>query len=894
LAVTLPVRGQADLTRPVTGTFTDITVVEFMEILETRYQTKFYYDPSKIPYYRLTFEFNEEPLYRALTRFLDGSNLDVIKFGNGIVLANKHVSTRSSIEKLIENWESGEFTKPISYEPLRMDLTLGDWTAPAAENLNLSGSVRDKYTQEGIVGVVIQNQLTGLGTVTDENGKFELQGSPGNYQYLISYLGYQPINLELGWYADGHMDLEMQVWALNLSEVVVEATAVQNKIDETQIGVEALSVQDIRELPSFLGEADVLKSLEQLPGVSTVGEASTGFNVRGGNIDQNLVMLDDAILFNASHVLGLFSIFNADAVRNVSLYKGNIPAQYGGRLSSVLQVESKDANTKRWQGRGGIGLASSRLVMDGPLGESTGLLVGLRSSYSNWLLRRVRKSSVRDSRAYFGDAILKINHQFNDEHSVSISTYLSHDFFQFTDEFGYSWTSWLGNLKWRYLINNNTSFSTSVISGRYDSNQFVPQGDDAFDLFNGISYLKVKSNLSFQNENHFFNTGIEAISLDMDPERIEPYSIRSSINSSFLSKDQGMELGVYINDEINISPRISFSAGIRFSYYAALGPMTLRKYREGLPRTSENAIGTEVFDKNDKIASYQGLEPRFSFSYRIDDRQAVKFSYNRLKQYIHLVSSTATSTPVDIWQLSNDYLQPQNSSNFSAGYFRKLADDWDVSVEGFYKELTDLPLFKDLASLLLNEELETEIVPGIGRSYGAEFSLVRSLGEVSGHLAYTFSRSEAMSISSHLTEQIDNNQWHFSQFDQPHQLNIQFKYEMDPVHHVQFGFAYKTGRPITVPVSNYEVQGVLITHYSGRNLFRVPAYHRFDIGYTVDKSKAKIRGLRSSWTVSFYNLYGRKNAFSIYFRRDSRNIQRAYKLSVLGATFPSLTWNFMW
>ncbi len=883
---------QNTLNIPISGNFEDLTIVEFLEILETRHGVKVYYVPSKVPFYRQSFHFDSVPLYRALESFLDGIKLDVIKYRDVIYLADKLTVTSSDLEDILAKWSDGSYQKPISDQPRTESLYFGDSLKMPRGKVELRGSIIDKYTGEPIVGAVLQNYISGLGTTSDEEGRFVLQEDPGFHQYVVSYLGYQDIVVSLHWYESGEHTFEMQVHALNLTEVVVEASSLQNKIEEAQIGVEAISMKEIREIPAFLGEVDILKSIEQLPGVSAVGEASAGFNVRGGNIDQNLVMLDDALLFNASHALGFFSIFNADAVRNVSLYKGNIPAQYGGRLSSVLQVELKDGNPNKWQGRGGVGLASARLVLDGPASDKTRLVIGLRSSYSNWLLRRIRKTNIRDSRIYFGDAIFKVTHRLNDQHTITASTYLSYDEFEFAREFGYNWSTALANLRWSFFINNRLNLTTSLITGDYDSNQFIPEGDDAFNLRNGIDYWKLRSNLSFQNERHFINLGTEVLKLNMDAERIEPFHSESSIKEETIDKDQGIEVGIYANDESDLGNRFSLSGGIRFSYYAALGPSKVRIYDPQHTKSPGTIISEQSYRSGEKIIDYSAIEPRLSLNWKWTEDQSIKLSYNHLQQYVHLISNTASPTPVDIWQLANVHLQPQAADNFSLGYFKQKENLWEFAIEAFYKKIDDLPQFKDLATLLVNETIETEILAAEGRSYGIELSYERKVGRWRGAFAYTYGRSEARTNGLFAEEIINDNRWYFSYFDQPHQLNMQFKYSIDPVQHLQLGFSYKTGRPITVPIANYQVQDVLVTHYSDRNLFRVPAYHRFDIGYTIDKSQAKLKGFRNSFTVSFFNLYGRKNAFSIYFRRDSNNIQRAYKLSVLGSVFPSITWNF--
>ncbi len=883
---------QSIINQPISGNYHDITIVEFLEILEGKYGVSFYYHPTKIPYYQQSHTFDGVPLYKALGAFLEGSNLDIIKYNNDIVIVNKYTATREDILDLKQKWDDGVFTKPISDEPEYLDLYFGDSLQFETDPFTLSGFVLDSYSGDPVVGAVIRDKAKGLGTASDENGYYTLLLTPGTHHYTVSYLGYQDIELRLRIYQSYEQNFDMKVHALNLSEVVVEASVVQNKVAETQIGVELISMSDVKELPSFLGEADILQSIQQLPGVSTAGEASSGFNVRGGNIDQNLVLLDDALIFNANHALGLFSVFNTDAVRNATLHKGGIPAQFGGRLSSVLQVELKDGNPKKWRGSGGVGLASARLVMDGPLTSNTGLLVGLRSSYSNWLLRQGNNPNIRGSRVYFGDGIVKISRRFSDKHTISGTGYLSHDFFQLNDEFGYDWSTRFIDFKWRYLIGNQLSLSTSFVSSGYDSHQFVPEGSGAFEIATGINYQKIKSNLSFQNDRHFINTGVEGMQLQMHPEKIGPYHPGSVIDSKEINRDKALEISIYVNDEINLNPFLSISAGLRFTRFLSLGPSSVFNYDRDDGRTVASTSDISVFSKNEVIQTYSGLEPRVALNLRLNTSQSIKISYNYLKQYIHLLSNTASATPVDIWQLANVHLKPQTAHNYSAGFFINDQEEWEISLEAFYKDINNLTQFRDLATLLVNEQIETEITQGKAKTYGIELGVEKKSGKWTTNMAYTFSRSQARTESAFPEEIINSNRWYYAPFDQPHQFNIQAKRQINPVQQLQFGFVFKSGRPITVPVAGYGVQNIIVTHFSDRNTFRVPAYHRLDFGYTLNRSKTKTKGLRSSFTLSLYNLYARKNAYTIYFKRDSRNIQRAYKLSILGATFPSLTWNF--
>ena len=889
------IRAQSVLNIPVSGSFQNITLFEFVQILENRYNVRFYYVPDKLPVYTQSLELEHVPLFEALESFLKGSLLKVVKYKDiGIVLITENNFRADYIEGIITKWDQGIYTKPVKSEPQYLDLLFGDSTGiPDGKTFVLTGTLRDKYTNEPIVGAIIQDQASGFGLTSDEQGSFSYSLPVGKNSLLIQYLGYQTVQLQVEIYKDGSIDLDLQVWTMNLEEIVVEGAAALREVDDTRIGVEAMSIKEIKELPSFLGEADILKSLELLPGVNSVGEASTGFNVRGGNLDQNLVLVDEAILFNTSHALGLFSILNPDVVRNFSLFKGSIPAQYGGRLSSVLNIELKEGNSPRWQGSGGLGLASSRIMVEGPLSHRTGLLIGLRSSYSNWLIKTLEAPDVRNSRVYFGDGLFKLIHQLNDRNQLALSGYASYDYFRFAKDFGYTWASTILSLRWRYLVSNRVTLLSHLVKGGYQSRQFEPEGSDAFNYYSGIDYWKAKSNLSFQGANHFLQAGLEILRYEMRPEELEPVHTRSGLTPVLQEKDQAWDASFYLNDDIDLTDDFSISVGARISFYRNIGPRQVYIYTDGLPRISGNIQDSLQFRRSESIATYQGFEPRLSFHYRLNELSALKLSYNRQTQNLHLISNSTTATPTALWQLSNFHFEPASSDNFSIGYFREYGDVWESAVELYYKKARRLLEFKDLADLLLNEQLETEVVSGTGKAYGMEFSVSKKYGLWTGNLAYTYSRSLIKFNNELAGEQINNGKWFPSSYDQPHQFNIQIKHSMNPVHSFQIHFTYKQGRPVTAPVGAYLLGDVLVTNYSERNRYRIPDYHRLDLSYTLDRTQSRMKGLKSSFTLAFYNVYGRKNPYTIFFQRDERGIHQAYKLSVLGSVFPSLTWNFI-
>ncbi|MEM9888330.1 MAG: TonB-dependent receptor [Bacteroidota bacterium] len=886
---------QTVLDNRVSGRYKSTTILEILQDFEKQVDVKFYFDPDKLPYYKLNFEFKDVRVLDALNEIFEGKSFAYANFeGNKIVITRRANFNKAYASELVERWEAGEVELPNLNEPEEISLTIGEEGQKSKKRVRFSGRLLDAENRSSIIGATLTTE-EGKGTATDANGNFELELTPGEHNISIRYIGYRLILLTLNIYEDGAEVLTMNTNPLELDEVVVKAQAADKNVRSAQIGVEALTPSTIKELPAFLGEADVIKSLETLPGVSSVGDGASGFNVRGGGIDQNLVLQDEALVFNSSHVLGFFSIFNPDVVQAVTLYKGHIPAQYGGRLSSVLDIELKEGNYEKIAVSGGIGLISSRLQVETPIVKGkTSLLLGGRVSYSDWLLKRVELPDARSSSAYFYDGIGKITHQFNADSKLSISYYNSFDFFRFARDFGFEWRTQILNLEWQQIWNSKLSSTTSIIGGDYISSQFDPIGTDAFTLENGLQYGKVKQNFFYNpNEKHAINFGAVATFYDMRPESIRPRSNSSGIGNRTIEKEQAYEIGAYVNDEYTINDKISLALGLRYSWYQNFGADEVFQYQEGAPRTVQNIVDTIRFGTGENIVNYGGLEPRASLKIQLSPNSSVKFSYNRLQQFIHLISNTAVATPVDVWQLSNTFIQPKIANNYSAGLFKNFAGNkWETSIEAYYRSIDNQLDFKDLPSLFLNEHIETELLNGEGRTYGAEFYIKKNLGRWTGWLSYTFSRSETRILANFADEIVNNETWFPAYFDQPHQLTFFTRCEVNQSQTFTANFTYRSGRPITAPIAGYFIGSALIPHYSERNQFRIPDYHRLDLAYTFDNKKAKLKGLKSSFTIAIYNVYFRRNPFSVFFKRDTSNIPQAFQLAVLGSALPSATYNF--
>lgn len=882
----------------ITGDYRGISIIDLLAHLKNKYPVMFYFNPEEIPAYEVNLQFREAPFYEALNDILSGTGLVYAPLQPGeVVIVPKQSLNKEYAESLKKKWEDGTFRWPEYGGSRELPLQYGTpGNAKAGAKITFSGVVRDEKTGEPITGATLLARGSQRGTATDAQGKFLLEFTPGEYTIDVQYIGYESLVIQLSIYAKGEAGLEMAAAAFNLEEVIIKAKADDSNVRSTQIGVENLSVKTIKQLSSLLGEADVLKSLETLAGVSTVGEGASGVNVRGGNIDQNLIMQDGAPILNSSHALGFFSAFNPDVIGSVSLYKGSIPAQFGGRVSSVLDVQLRDGNYQQWSASGGIGLAFGRLTIEGPIiRDRLSVIAGGRLSYSDWMLRTVRTPNVKRSAVAFSDYTIKVSQKIGTKHLLSLSGYQSNDYFRYSNEFGYAWSTQLLTASWNYLISDRLSAGVKLIGGDYKSHLFEPTGGEAFDLTGGIRYYSGKASVFYQQSATLqLTSGIEWNRYEPKPEEVSPKGENSTIAPKTVDKDLGEEYGAFVNGEWTINPRISVSGGLRYSFYRQLGPRSVYLYEEGLPVEPSNTIDTVLYASGKTIQTYGGIEPRISFKYELGRDRSVKLSYNRLYQYLHLVSNTAAATPVDLWQVSTLHIAPQSANVYSMGYFQNFRQTlWQFSIELYYKQLENLLTYKELPQLLLNEQLETALLPAKGKAYGFEVSVKKTSGKWSGQLAYTFSRSFLRTHSAFPWENINEAKWFPANFDQPHQINLVLRNQMSPVHSITFNFTFRTGRPFTIPTANYLVDGVVITHYSPRNEGRLPAYHRLDFSFSSDKTQTKEKGYRSSLTFSFYNLYAHKNTFSVYYRRSVNNQQQAYRLAVIGTIIPAISYNFI-
>ncbi|MCP9236950.1 TonB-dependent receptor [Lewinella sp. JB7] len=780
-------------------------------------------------------------------------------------------------------------------------VVLGTTLVQAQTNVTVRGYVRDLSNGETLIGATVYLDGTSKGTVTNEYGFYSLTVAPGTYTLVAGYLGFEDQRTSLDLFENQTYDFALGESGKLLQEVVVTAEEEDRNVSTVQMSVERLDMTTIEKLPSLLGEVDVLRSIQLLPGVTSVGEGAAGFNVRGGSIDQNLVILDEAPVFNSSHLFGFFSVFNPDAVKGVKLYKGGIPARYGGRLSSILDVRMKEGNNQHFEVQGGIGTIFSRLSVEAPIvkDRSSFLLAG-RRSYIDVLAAPFLNDDLAGTQLNFYDLTLKTNYRFSDKDQVFLSGYLGRDVFSPGDDAGFSWGNATGTLRWNHLFTDKLFSNLTFYYSDYD--YAIDFGDDpdedAFNWDASIINTSVKPEFSyFISPTNILRFGGQAIHYRFEPANAIAVSDGDEIDIS-ISRQWALESSLFVENEVTLFERLKLNYGLRVSHFAYLGGRNVYTFgealRTGLPRPLTGVTPTA---RDETIEDWFNFEPRAAAQYSLNDNSSVKASYQRTVQYIHLLSNTTASIPLDIWTPSTNNIDPQLADQYAIGYFRNLRDNrYEVSVEAYYKDFSNLIDYIDGADLVLNEFVEGQVLTGKGRAYGTELQVKKTEGRASGWLSYTLARTER------LVEGINNGDWYPTRFDQTHNFNLTGFYELSDRVTLSATFVYNTGTPLTLANSGYYQLGYFVPHNAGnaRNNFRIPDYHRLDFSVTLDpKAEKADRRWRGQWIFGVYNLYARRNPFTVYGDQiDGRTLPgsvintEAIKLSVVGSIIPSVSYNF--
>ena len=760
------------------------------------------------------------------------------------------------------------------------------------DNHTISGYIKDAANGETIIGANVYIEEIGSGTVSNEYGFYSVNLPAGSYTLIFSYVGFDTRMEKVTIDQDIKLDMEIGVESQELQEVVISSEAANANVSSTEISVNKLDIGTIKKVPTLLGEVEILRSIQLLPGVSSVGEGATGFNVRGGSIDQNLVLLDEAPVYNSSHLFGFFSVFNPDAVKDVKLYKGGIPARYGGRLSSILDVRMKEGNNKKLAINGGIGAIFSRLSVEAPIiKDKASFIIAGRRSYADVLAQPFLSEEAEGSALNFHDLTLKTNWTLGEKDRLFLSGYTGRDNFRFGDDAGFNWGNATATLRWNHIYNDGLFGNVTAYYSDYDYQlSFGAESNNRFDWDAAIKNYAIKPEFTwFVNPNNQVRFGGQLIIYEFNPGNAIGISEGEALDLS-LENRFAIESALYIENELTPSDRFTVNYGLRLSHFNYVGEGDVFTFDTETPVGQRRTVtSTESFDQWESIQTYANLEPRLSLKFQLNNKESLKATYNRTAQYIHLLSNTAASTPVDIWTPSTNNIRPQISDQVAIGYFLNSADNTlEFSVETYFKRLDNLIDYVDGADLLLNPFIEGDILEGKGRAFGLELFLRKTAGRFTGWASYTLARSER------LVEGINNNEWYATRFDQTHNLSLTTFYEASKRLDISASFGIISGTPLTLPTTRIEQQGFIIPHNidNARNNFRIPVYHRLDFSATLQGKKNLTRRWQSEWVFSVYNVYGRRNAFSIFTRQTSNGVKEAVRLSVFGSFIPAVAYNF--
>ncbi|WP_149276057.1 TonB-dependent receptor [Pareuzebyella sediminis] len=769
----------------------------------------------------------------------------------------------------------------------------------AQQRFTLSGTVYEASSNETLIGVTIAFPELKTGVTTNEYGFYSVTLPEGDYRTVVSYLGFKEIERTISLTQNQKLNFSLEEAAQELQEVVVTEDIEKLDIRKPQMSVNALAVETIKKIPVILGEADVIKSILLLPGVTNAGEGASGFNVRGGAVDQNLILLDEAIIFNSSHLFGFFSVFNPDAIKDIKLYKGGIPSRYGGRLSSVLDIFQKEGNSKTLRMNGGIGAVASRLLIEGPIKkDKAAFLIGGRASYAHLFLPLFDI----DNTAYFYDLNTKISYNINERNSIFLSGYFGRDVFGISESFVNTYGNAVGNFRWNHLFSDKLFSNLSLIYSDYYYGlklDFV-----GFNWNSGIQNFNVKYDLKhYLSDKLQVNYGLNNIYYRFNPGKIEPSNSNSGIVEEQLVQKYANEFAAYIDIEHDITPHLSLNYGLRFSNFMRLGQDQLNIYENDNPINFDPQLSiyqeAEPIETTDPgrggtLATFNNLEPRVALAYTLDDDNSIKASYTRLAQYLHLLSNTNSPTPLDVWTPSGPFIKPQLLDQYALGYFRNIGNgDYSFETEAFYKDIANRIDYIDGANLIANDAIEQVILNGEARAYGLEFLLRKNEGKFQGWLAYTLSKSEQKTPGRTSEETgINKGEWYNTPYDKTHDLSIYGNYELNEKWNFNTNFVFQTGQPTNYPIGQFEFQGLTVPYYGFRNAQRLPSYHRIDVSATLTPKKNKERKWQAEWVFSVYNLYNRKNAASINFRRNlDTGANEAVRTSIFGIV-PAVTYNF--
>ncbi len=775
----------------------------------------------------------------------------------------------------------------------------------ATKYYTITGSVKDSSENNNKMANATININYGQKLLlADADGKFKFTIKEGELILVIKYVNYLPFRYRGIITKDTDITAYLKEFSSNLEQVTVSSKSADNNVKRPLMGVATLNIKDLKKIPTVLGEVDVFRGLQMLPGVTSVGEASNGVNIRGGTTDQNLMLLDEAPLFNPTHMFGLFSAFPSDAISGFDLYKGNVPSRYGGRAAGVLDVSLANPSLTKAKAQFAIGIVSTKALIDVPIiKDKLGILVAGRLALNDFLLPIV-SDRLNGIKAKFGDGTVKIFYRLNNKNTLSFTSYNSIDFVQTTilgginninstaTQYDYRTQNFSG--KWLKVINNRLNIQTIAVSAKYTPQTLLPElnSTNKVKIYQDINFKQLRTNINYTKNKHKIETGFDGTYYLINPGELKP-GTSTSVSSLKTPKENGLELGAFLEDEIEITKKLSISAGVRYSNYSTFGPRTFKTYTPGQEKTQSTIVDSVSYASGKVAQNYGGFEPRIGINYAINSESSIKLGINTMRQYLQVISNTTTPIPTSRWKSSDPNIKPQISQLYSAGYFRNFDDNvFEISSELYYKTTANILDYKPGASFLLNKNIETELLQGKNKSYGVELMISKKKGELTGWLNYTYARSlNLVKEGIGNTQQINYGNWYATNYDRPHTINAAIVINQTKTHDFSFNFTYSTGRPFTVPKAFIQSNGVTYPFYTERNNSRIPDYHRLDFSWNIYNPKNLNKKFKGNWNFTVYNLYGHKNTYSVFIKSTDR-VSTPFKLTIFGAPILSLAYNF--
>lgn len=885
-------------------TYSNISRVDVLKKIEASTKFRFYFQDDWFDSTVLVSgNYSDKKIQEVLADVFENTDI------NFFVDQNKIILTKNSIiyDKYQNSKDSKNTNTPIFFEQYNSDKENKDETTASSIALvgkeatdkdtdlyTLSGYVKDLKDDKPLADITVKVKETSFSTVTNTEGFYTLKLPTGINTIEVESVFYKKTSRKIMIYSNGNLDFNIVEKINQLDEVLVKGKNSQN-IRTAITGVTTIQAEGIKNIPLVLGERDILKVALTIPGVKSAGEGSSGFNVRGGKEDQNLVLLDNATIYNPTHLFGFFSSINPYTINKVDIYKGGIPSEFGGRLSSVFDIISKNGNSEKFSGEGGIGPVTSNLTASIPVikGKAS-LFLGGRATYSDWIMKSLDDKNLKNSQASFYDLFAKYNYEINKNNSVEGTAYYSKDAYNITPDSLYKYSNRLISLRWKHTYNEKTNSELNFTNSEYKfSINYEANNPESF-IFNykiNESQVALKFKTTF-NDRHKFTYGISSKLYKINPGEISANGSASLINPIKIDSEKGLESALFFSDKFEITEKILLDIGARYSLFAALGESTQKIYQEGVSLTPTTVIEEKKYEKNEVVTTSGGFEPRIGLRYIVDESFFIKAGFDKNFQYIHLLSNNTTQSPTDTWKLSDLNVKPESGLQYSLGLFKKLDfNDLELSVEGYYKTSKNILDYKVGANIILNQDLETELLQGEGKAYGIEFLLKKPNGRLNGWIGYTYSRAFIKLDSPFNDEKVNNGNYFPTNFDKPHDLSIVMNYKFTHRYSISSNFIYQTGRPITYPIGKYNYNNAEYTLYSDRNKFRIPDYYRLDIGLNIEGNHKIKKLAHSFWNISIYNVLGRNNPYSIFFVTKEGKI-KAYKTSIFAMPIPTITYNF--